>query len=87
MKEGDRLFSRVCGDRRRGYGFKLREGIFRLDIRKKSFTVRVVRHWKRFPRGVVDALSLETFKVKLSQAPGNMIWLLISLSLKGIWTR
>ena len=85
--EEDRLLSRVWGDRTRGNGFKLKEGRFRLDIRKKSFTVRVVRHWKRFPRGVVDALSLETFKVKLGQAPGNMIWLLISLSLRGIWTR
>ena len=36
-KEGDRLFSKVCGDRRRGDGFKHREGNFRLEIRNKIF--------------------------------------------------
>ena len=46
----------------------MEEGRFRLDIRKKSFTVRVVRHWNKLPRDVVDALSLETFKVRLDQA-------------------
>ncbi|KFQ13812.1 hypothetical protein N330_12087, partial [Leptosomus discolor] len=54
-------------------GFKLKEGKFRLDIRKKFFTVRVVRHWNRFPREVVDAPSLETFKVRLDGALSNLI--------------
>ena len=72
-KEGDRLFSRVCGDRTRGNGFKLREGRFRLDIMKKSFTMRVLKHWNRLPRVVVDAPSLETFKARLDKALGNLI--------------
>ena len=67
-KEGDRLFSRVCGDRIRENGFTLKEGRFRFYIRKKSFTVRVVRHWNRFPRDIVDALSPETLKVRLNRA-------------------
>ena len=72
-KEGDRLFSRVCGGRARGNGFKLKEGRFRLDVRKRSFTMSVVRHWNRLPRDVMDALTLETFSVRLDETLGNPI--------------
>ena len=71
--EEDRLFSRVCGDRTRGNGFKLGEGRFRLCIRKKSFSVRVVRRWSRLPSVVVDAPSLETLKARQDQALGNLM--------------
>ncbi|KFQ99510.1 hypothetical protein N306_09290, partial [Opisthocomus hoazin] len=54
-------------------GFKLREGRFRLDIKKKFFTVRVVKHWHRLPREVVDAPSLETFKARLDGALSNLV--------------
>ena len=46
-------------------GFKLKEGRFSLDHRKKRFTQRVVRPWNRLPRQVVDASSLEAFKARL----------------------
>ncbi|KFV17614.1 hypothetical protein N340_12302, partial [Tauraco erythrolophus] len=54
-------------------GFKLKEGRFRLDIRKKFFTLRVVRYWNRLPREVVDAPSLEVFKARLDEALGNLV--------------
>ena len=59
----------MCCDRTRGSGFKLKEGRFLLHISKFFFTVSVMRHWHRLPREVVDALSLETFKVRLDEQP------------------
>ncbi|KFQ88930.1 hypothetical protein N337_06336, partial [Phoenicopterus ruber ruber] len=72
-KDGDKLFSRACCDRTRGNGFKLKEGRYRLDIRKKFFTMRVVKHWNRLPREAVEAPSPETFKVRLDGGLGKLI--------------
>ncbi|KAK4824936.1 hypothetical protein QYF61_021556 [Mycteria americana] len=72
-KERERLFTRACSDGTRGNSFKLKEGRFRLDIRKKFFTMSVVRHWNRLPREVVDAPSLEVFKNRLDGALSNLI--------------
>ena len=47
------------------WGFKLEVNRLSSDIRKKIFTVRVVRHWHRLPREAVDTPSLEMFKARL----------------------
>jgi len=71
-KDGEGLFTRVCRDRTRGNGCKLKEGRFRSAIRKKIFTIRVVRHRNRLPREAVDASCLEVFKARLDGALSNL---------------
>ena len=72
-EEGSQLFERVGNSRTRGNGFKLKEGRFRLDVRGKFFTMRVIRCWNRLPRDVVDAPSLEVFKAMLNGALGSLV--------------
>ena len=56
-----------------GKGFKLKEGRFRLDVRGKLFTKRLVRCWNGLPREGVDAPSLEVFKARLDGALSNLV--------------
>ena len=72
-KAGEGLLMRVCSDRMRANGFKLDEDRFRLDIRKKFFTVRMVRHWNRLSSEVLNASSLEAFKVRLDGTLSNLV--------------
>jgi len=82
-KDGEGLFTRVCSDRTRGNGCKLKEGRFRLGIRKKFFPMRVVRPWPRLSREAVAAPCLAGFKARLDGALSNLVWWKVSLLMAG----
>jgi len=64
-QEGEQLFTRMDSDRTRGR--------FRLDIRRKFFTQRVVTHWNTLPREVVDAPSLEVLMARLDVSLDSLV--------------
>uniref|UniRef100_A0A8C3CYW6 Reverse transcriptase domain-containing protein n=1 Tax=Cairina moschata TaxID=8855 RepID=A0A8C3CYW6_CAIMO len=71
--EAGDLFSVNTSDRTFRNGVKLRQGKFRLYIRKRFFTERVAARWNRLPRDVVTAPSLSEFKKRLDCALSHMV--------------
>ena len=63
----------MTSGRTHGNGVKLQQGKFRLDIRKRFFTERVVTHWNRLPREEVTVPSLSEFKRHLDCALIHMV--------------
>ena len=55
---GEKVFARAYSDMMMSSGFKLKESRFRLNIRKKILTMRVVRNRNRLLREIVNAPSL-----------------------------
>jgi len=56
-----------------------------LDMRRNFFTQRVMAHWNRLPKEVVEAPTLEAFKARLDEALGSLVWWLATLHIVGGW--
>ena len=64
---GESLFPRALPGMTRNNGHKLAEGKFRLDIRRRYFTVRAARIWNQLPGEVVLAPTLGVLKRGLDE--------------------
>jgi len=53
------------------------------QIEVLSWESRVVTHWNRLPKEVVDALSLHAFEARLDVALGSLVWWLATLNIAG----
>lgn len=57
----------------RGSGHKLKHRNFHLIMREMIFTLKVVEHWNRLPKKVVESPSLEILKACLNVILCNLL--------------
>jgi len=79
LKEGGRqmdearIFLVVYGNRTRSNSLKLEHRKFRTNMWKKFFMVKMMEHWNRLPKEVVESPSMETFKTHLNACLSDLL--------------
>ena len=66
------LFTFNDNSRTRGHEFKLNKPRFNSQIRKHSFSQRVIDRWNLLPQDIVNSQSLNIFKSRLDKFMSNL---------------
>ena len=70
--DSESLLPQMVMTNTRGHSFKLRGDNYRMDVRGRFFTQRVVRAWNALPAAVVDSPTLRAFKWSVDRHMDNI---------------